>query len=182
LYDGRSVLRQLNARVPVDYVTPERETPPFVAVRQGTRKFVGAVLDRGANVNARGRDGCTPLWVATQFARNEIAELLLDRGASVDAANDVGRTALMSAGMRGNQPLVELLLKRGANLQLTVGNDKTAVSYAREEAIARLQRCFKSERGTTPRATSRSLVAKRSGLGTTFDFFCVNLAPTGSWA
>ena len=51
----------------------------------------------------------------------------------MDAANDGGRTALMSAGMRANQPLVELLLERGANPQLTVGNDKTAVSYAREE-------------------------------------------------
>jgi ankyrin repeat protein len=125
LYDGRSaaVLRYLNAGVPVDYV-PERETPLFVAVRQGKRKFVEALLDRGANVNARSRGGCTPLWVATQFARNDIAELLLDRGACVDAANDGGRTALMSAGMRGNQPLVELLLERGANPQLTVGNDK----------------------------------------------------------
>ena len=44
-----------------------------------------------------------------------------------------GATALMSTGMRGNQPPVELLLERGANPQLTVGNDKTAVSYAREE-------------------------------------------------
>jgi len=34
LYDRRSaaVLRYLKAGVPVDYVTPERETPPFVAL------------------------------------------------------------------------------------------------------------------------------------------------------
>ena len=51
----------------------------------------------------------------------------------MDAANDGGRTAPMSVGMRGNQPLVELVLERGANPQLTVGNDKPAVSYAREE-------------------------------------------------
>ena len=135
LYDGRSaaVLRYLNVGVPVDYVTPEKRNPALRRGEAGKRKFVEALLDRGANVNARSRGGCTPLWVATQFARNDIAELLLDRGACVDAANDGGRTALMSAGMRGNQPLVELLLERGANPQLTVGNDKTAVSYAREE-------------------------------------------------
>jgi ankyrin repeat protein len=92
LYDGRSaaVLRYLNAGVPVDYVTLERETPLFVAVRQGNRRFVGALLDRGADVNARSRGGCAPLWVATQFARNEIAQLLLDRGACVDAAKTAG--------------------------------------------------------------------------------------------
>ena len=55
--DGRSaaVLRYLNAGGPVDYVTPERETPLFVAVRQGKRKFVEALLDRDANVNTRSR-------------------------------------------------------------------------------------------------------------------------------
>jgi DNA modification methylase len=40
---------------------------------------------------------------------------------------------------------VELLLERGANLQLTVGNDKTAVSYAREEGHSDQKRGDKSQ-------------------------------------
>jgi ankyrin repeat protein len=120
--------------------------------------------------------------VTTQFARNDIAQLLLDRGACVDAANDGGRTALMSSSMRGNQPLVELLLERGANPNLLLGTTRPRYPMPARRAIARLQRCFKSERGTTPRATSRILVAQRLRLGTAFDLFCGNLAPTGSWA
>src|ERR1051325_1974493 len=90
------------------------------------------------------------------------------------------RTALMSAGMRGNQPLVELLLKRSAPTSNSLlGTTKPRHLMPARRAIARLQRCLKGERGTTSAPISRILVAKRSGLGTTFDLFCVDFPPTG---
>ncbi|MBK5292993.1 MAG: ankyrin repeat domain-containing protein [Acidobacteriia bacterium] len=53
--DGRSVavLSYFNAGLPVDHLTPDRETPLFAAVQHGQRNLVEALLARGANVNPK---------------------------------------------------------------------------------------------------------------------------------
>ncbi|NBW86939.1 MAG: hypothetical protein EBR23_08970, partial [Planctomycetia bacterium] len=55
---------------------------------------VGAVLDAGADVNARGGLGDTTLHEAVVYGRDEAVAALLDRGADPRLANRSGRTPL----------------------------------------------------------------------------------------
>ena len=55
------------------------------------------LLERGADVNARAKDGSTPLHTASCFADLAAVRLLLEHGADVKAEDDRGRTALQVA-------------------------------------------------------------------------------------
>ncbi len=73
-----------------------------------------ALLDGGADVNARAFDQSTPLMWAEQRGMQEAAALLLQRGADVHASANGGGTALSNAITGGHPVIVKLLLRAGA--------------------------------------------------------------------
>jgi ankyrin repeat protein len=96
------------------------------------RRVVGAkaapvaalLIERGAAVDARNRDGVTPLHQAVRARNLAVAEVLLDRGANPNAADKRGSTPLhrasSSSGAGGTAgvdaaPFVALLLEKGAD-------------------------------------------------------------------
>ena len=52
------------------------------------------LIQRGANVNSKNRDGSTSLHSAAFLGRHEIATLLVQKGADVNARNNEGTTAM----------------------------------------------------------------------------------------
>ncbi len=70
---------------------------------------VRALLDAGADPNARSLDGGTPLMNAAWFGDPESVEELLRRGADRSAADDEGRTARDLAASRRHNRVLELL-------------------------------------------------------------------------
>ena len=62
-----------------------------------------------APINARNKDGMTPLHAAALAGQKEAAELLIDKGADVNAKNEEGVTPLQMASQKGHQSIVELL-------------------------------------------------------------------------
>ena len=52
------------------------------------------LIQRGANVNSKNRDGSTSLHSAAFLGRHEIAKLLVQKGADVNARNNEGTTAM----------------------------------------------------------------------------------------
>jgi hypothetical protein len=88
--------------------------------------LVDLLLDRGADINARGNFNKTALMYAAQFNLPETAKRLLERGADINAAtsgegdcwtnvNVSERTALMYAAENADLEMVDLLLEHGAN-------------------------------------------------------------------
>jgi len=80
------------------------------AARHGDIASVQALLDKGADVNARDERGCTALMWASMFGYREVAQALLDKGA------DVGYT-LKSASQNGHLEIVKALLMKGADVR-----------------------------------------------------------------
>lgn len=79
------------------------------------RRTQRALLDAGANVNAKSLSGRTPLMFAVRSGRPMDVRLLLSSGADVDATDRDGWSSLMLAVRDGRLPLVDELLTAGAD-------------------------------------------------------------------
>lgn len=79
-------------------------------------QIVSLLLSGGADVNAAGPEGRTPLHLAAAFGCLPIAEILLDHTADVRALSALGKTPLHEAAAFSDDRLVELLLAGGAAL------------------------------------------------------------------
>jgi ankyrin repeat protein len=90
-------------------------TPLMYAALYGDGVSLRALLDLGADPNARNDAGATALmWAVDDLAATR---LLLDRGADPNVRSADGRTALvLAAGRAGSADMVKLLLDRGARL------------------------------------------------------------------
>jgi ankyrin repeat protein len=117
-------------------------TPLHVAVREGHRPAVEALIAAGADVKAvdepkgkyRSSNGWTPLHYASMVGRTAIAKLLLEKGADVNAADRRGKdTALHFAAFGGHAELVRLLLDRGADRNVKDSEKRTPLDLAREK-------------------------------------------------
>jgi ankyrin repeat protein len=80
-------------------------------------QIVSLLLANGAEVNAVGSEGRTPLLLATTFGSFPIAETLLQHKADIQARSASGKTPLHQAATFGDDRLVELLLAHGAALE-----------------------------------------------------------------
>ena len=106
-------------------------TPLHDAVLSGARvEVVGALLDQGADVNARYDNrfsrwnGWTPLHMAANRGVHLTIESLLDRGADIEARNAEGATPLHIAALYGHAPTAETLLKHGADIHARAGGEE----------------------------------------------------------
>ena len=74
------------------------------------------LIENGANVNSKDRDGWTPLHFAAWKDSEEAAKLLLNAKAEVDLGDGIGRPPLHFAAWYGSPKVAKLLLRSGANV------------------------------------------------------------------
>ena len=86
-------------------------------------EMVKLSLEKGAKIEARDREGRTPLLLSVLGKDSDTMNLLLDHGADIEAKDNDGRTALVLAGMYGKVGMVRLLRQRGADSGLTTRVD-----------------------------------------------------------
>jgi len=100
---------------------------------------ISALLKAGADVNARSKDGTTPLHIAA--ANNSAAEavsLLLKAGANANTRNRDGRTPLHSCAYgEAAAPVVEALLKAGADANARDAEGVTPLFFTVADASKR---------------------------------------------
>lgn len=93
------------------------DTPLHIAVRRGDAEIVPAMLDAGADINAKGDEGFTPLHYAVMYDDVRIVRLLLDRGADVETMSSWGESPLDSASRRRIAAVVDAIQARVTELQ-----------------------------------------------------------------
>lgn len=95
-----------------------RDTLLFRTCSSGDIEQTRALLNDGANPNAREQQGETPLMYAAVEDRTEIINVLIDHGAEVNALSLDFETALSRAVGMSRLASVTLLLDRGADIEL----------------------------------------------------------------
>jgi tetratricopeptide (TPR) repeat protein len=89
-------------------------TPLELAVLGGRKDVVESLIAKGADINAKNKDGSTPLYTAVSNNRTEMAELLIAKGADINAKDESGKTSLHNADIEGHKDVADLLKKHGA--------------------------------------------------------------------
>ena len=80
----------------------------FAAARLGCEREARALLDRGAAVDAKDREGATALARAAQAGKIALAALMIDRGADVNARAIDGSTPLFYAAEADRAAMMRL--------------------------------------------------------------------------
>lgn len=89
----------------------------FEATRKGDVAAVTALLDKGADVNAKFRYGTTALFKAAERGHVAVVKLLLDRGADVNVKDTFyGATAMSWALENNHLDVVRAMLEKDAGL------------------------------------------------------------------
>jgi len=96
----------------------------------GNIKKIKLFLALGANVNAKGSRGETPLHDACQYGHLEVVKELIRVGANCSAKNSNGDTPLHDACQYGHLEVVKELIKVGANCSAKNSNGDTPINYA----------------------------------------------------
>ena len=100
------------------------------AVENRDGELIGALLAKGANVNAPQVDGMTALHWSVYHDDVAIAQLLVGAGADANVANRYGVGPLSLACSNGNPVIVELLLDAGANADAALRGGETVLMTA----------------------------------------------------
>jgi ankyrin repeat protein len=102
------------------------------AAQRGDLNRVEALLETaaGADLDAPGRGGMTPLLWATQASDLEMARTLLRAGADANSSNRYGLTPLWLAATNRSAKLVALLLEHGADASAALPHGETALMAA----------------------------------------------------
>ena len=99
-------------------------------------------LFKGANINAKHRDGRTAVIMAADDQDIELLDFLLENGANIDSRDDErSESALMRRAAVGDAIFVEILLERGADVDAVDRGGKTALLRA---AASRSHRAVKA--------------------------------------
>jgi ankyrin repeat protein len=126
----------------------------YEAVRRGDAAEVKALLDKGADVNAKYRYGATALFKAAERGHAEVVRLLLERGADVNAKDTFyGATAMTWALDNGHVEVVRALVAKGSE---AVG--EVLMSGVREGKVE-MVRIALDKGGLKPETLTGALVA-----------------------
>jgi ankyrin repeat protein len=114
----------INGRIQVAALLAPRKKPIeanellLVLARNGTRDryALAFLLQRGADLNARGPDGDTPLLIAVRRNDRVFVRHLLDRGADPFVTDASGKSALAVAEALRHEDVARLLRRQGVGM------------------------------------------------------------------
>lgn len=106
----------------IDGLDLQGETPLHHAITMNSPSMVKFLIDHGADVNQRDRDGWTALMTAAWVDDAEDAKLLLAHKADPDAASPQNFTPLGIALQYGKNAAARVLIESGADVNRPIGD------------------------------------------------------------
>ncbi len=106
------VMQAMVSRTKVDVEAgyPDSADSPLLwSAREGKRRSVVFLCEQGADLEARGIEGKTPLHRAAQAGHLLVVQYLCEQGAEKEARDEDGWSPLYWAAANGNLPLVQYL-------------------------------------------------------------------------
>ena len=88
--------------------------------------------DRQA-MDARDKDGRTPLLLAAIAGELDVVKVLVDNGADVNARDNVGTMPLMWAAFMGELEVIKFLMDKGADVNAKDKDGRTPLIFAKSE-------------------------------------------------
>ena len=111
-------------------------TPLIAAIQAHSFEILDYLLEKGANVKVKNKEGMTPLMLIASSYNNKSKEVsekvssLIKAGASVNDNNNNGQTALMIAVNNRSSEVIRVLLENGADPNVEDKNGSNILSYA----------------------------------------------------
>jgi ankyrin repeat protein len=116
---------------------------------EGRGDIAELLIDHGARVNFKGKDGASALTIAAEQGNAPVARTLLAHGADVNIHNNHGNTALMYAAEYGHPEMIRLLLDAGADMTTKDQDGETALMTAMRRNRADIVKMLKDAGATS---------------------------------
>ncbi|OUM62732.1 hypothetical protein PIROE2DRAFT_10885 [Piromyces sp. E2] len=114
--------------------------PVHLAIRDKKIECVTYLLENGANVNEKTKDGLSPLQLAYDTHDRRIIETLIQHNADVNDVNTEGETILFLAVKDNDIDLVKCLINNNANLNVKDKDGNTPLMIASHERYFQIVR------------------------------------------
>jgi ankyrin repeat protein len=129
------IQKKADLDIPLDsaFAGVESKTALHLAVENGHKAVVEALIDGGAKINAKTSLGHSPLHIAAANGFREIAVLLISKGADVNARSNQKETPLHSAMVNASTEIAQALLEKGADVNAKNSSNWTPLGRAVEQ-------------------------------------------------
>jgi len=115
------------------------------AIKDDAVDKIEALINSGADIETRYRDGSTPLIAAIICKHIRSVRRLLDLGANIEVKRDDGATPLIAAVYLGYIEIVALLLQEGADALMSDKRGHNALFYATSRGESEIEKLLGSK-------------------------------------
>ena len=116
-------------------------TALHAAARNDCEILIQSLLEAGAKIEPRDKEGKTPLHIAANEGREAVIKILLEAGAEVDPKDIWENTPLHKAAFHGREAAIKALLESGAEINARDNRGQIPLHlaiYTRNEAVIEL--------------------------------------------
>ena len=129
----------------------------FEAIEEGRALVAeGMVARGGGKLDARNKEGETPLHVAIEKGMRELAEMLVKAGARVNARSGNSETPLHAAALHSETYFAALLLEAGADAKLRNDDGESPLHWAVLTGNGETARLLVERGAVNPTSTPRT--------------------------